>query len=210
MTARTFALIPAAGKSRRMGRPKLALPLGNRTVLERVLDALRQAGLEHILVVLPPDGGELTTMAVTAGADVLRLEEGTPDMQATVLAGLEWLEKRFEPLPTDGWLLLPADHPSLDSAVIAELLQSRIAHPEASIFIPTHTGKRGHPALIAWQHVAELRAWPPGQGLNRFLRRHAAATWECPVASPHVLVDLDTPADYELLRQHFSGPHFMA
>ena len=38
-----FALIPAAGKSTRMGRPKLALPLGEKTVLEHVIAALRQA-----------------------------------------------------------------------------------------------------------------------------------------------------------------------
>ncbi len=40
-----FALIPAAGKSARMGRPKLTLPLGGRTVLEHVVTALRRGGV---------------------------------------------------------------------------------------------------------------------------------------------------------------------
>ena len=40
---RTFGLIPAAGKSRRMGRPKLMLPLGDSTVLEQVFAAVRKA-----------------------------------------------------------------------------------------------------------------------------------------------------------------------
>ena len=47
-----YALIPAAGKSRRMGRPKVSLPLGGRVVLEHVIVALKQAGIEDILVVL--------------------------------------------------------------------------------------------------------------------------------------------------------------
>ena len=35
-----FAVVPACGHSTRMGRPKLALPLGDRTVIERVVAAL--------------------------------------------------------------------------------------------------------------------------------------------------------------------------
>ena len=60
---RTFALLPAAGKSARMGRPKLELPLGGRTVLERVLDTLHAAQIADVLVVLGPHGGKLAAMA---------------------------------------------------------------------------------------------------------------------------------------------------
>ena len=38
---RTFGLIPAAGKSRRMGQPKLLLQLGTTSVLELVVSAVR-------------------------------------------------------------------------------------------------------------------------------------------------------------------------
>ena len=62
------ALIPAAGHSRRMGRPKLALPLGDRTVLEHVLTALRDGGVERILVVLGPHVADLGPIAARAGA----------------------------------------------------------------------------------------------------------------------------------------------
>ena len=37
------AYILAGGKSTRMGRSKLTLPLGNKTVLERVVEALKKA-----------------------------------------------------------------------------------------------------------------------------------------------------------------------
>ena len=52
MAGRVFALIPAAGKSARMGRPKLSLPLGDHTVLECVIATLREAGISDILVVV--------------------------------------------------------------------------------------------------------------------------------------------------------------
>ena len=37
-----YALIPAAGKSRRMGRPKLSLRLGDRSVLDSYLNSVRE------------------------------------------------------------------------------------------------------------------------------------------------------------------------
>src|SRR5262249_42597993 len=52
-------LIPAAGHSRRMGRPKLALPLLGRPLLAHVVTALREGGADPVLVVLGPHVAEL-------------------------------------------------------------------------------------------------------------------------------------------------------
>src|SRR5205823_6444508 len=115
------AVIPAAGQSTRMGRPKLALPLGGRSVLERVIDALRDAGLD-VLVVLGPHVADLAAAAQTAGASVLALRETTPHMRATVEAGLDHLHTRFYPPPVEPWLLSPADHPALDADLMRRLM----------------------------------------------------------------------------------------
>ncbi len=196
---RIFGLIPAAGKSQRMGRPKLALPLGDRTILERVVAVLGSAGIADVLVVLGPHVASLAKLAAKAGAQVLQLAQETPDMRATIEQGLQWLEEHLRPTAADAFLLLPADHPTLEAAVIETLVQARDQHPQASILVPTYEGKRGHPALIGWDHVASLRAWPADQGLNTYLRQQETVTCEIPVPWPAVLVDLDTPADYERL-----------
>jgi len=196
---RTFGLIPAAGKSVRMGRPKLALSLGGRTVLERVLAAVRAGGVDETLVVIGPHVAELEPLARREGAHVLALAEETADMRATVERGLKWLEERFAPAADDRWLLLPADHPALDAAVVRRLLAAR-ANSERSIVLPTFEGKRGHPALIDWLHVAALGALPPGEGLNVYFRQQKEQSLEVPVASGDVLLDLDTPEDYARLQ----------
>jgi len=91
--------------------------------------------------------------------------------------------------------------------VISQLLAARAAHPDRSIVVPTHHGRRGHPALIAWQHVAGIRAFPAGLGLSAYLRSQYQQTLQVPVETPHVLADLDTPADYErLLGTHQRTP----
>jgi len=195
-----FAVIPAAGKSVRMGRPKLLLPLGGRSVLEYTVGALREGGVSEVLVIVSPALPELARLAEQVGAKVLQLDADTADMRTTVQRGLDWLEQRYSPASEDGWFLAPADHPALEADVIQVLLQTRAAHPERSIFIPTFDGKRGHPTLLTWGHVAGIRNWPAGEGLNTYLRAHADDTELCPVGSPGILLDMDTPADYERLR----------
>lgn len=195
-----FAVLPAAGKSTRMGRPKLALPLGERTILEHVLAALRAAEVEHLVVVLGPHVRELETLIRHAGAQVCLLAEETVDMRATVEQGLRWLEERFQPRPEDFWLLIPADHPTLTPSTIRELDKARQSNPARSLFVPTYHGRRGHPLMLAWQHIHGIRAHAPGEGLNAYVRRHSADMLEVPATSETILWDLDTPEDYEQLR----------
>jgi molybdenum cofactor cytidylyltransferase len=202
---RTFGLVPAAGKSRRMGRPKLSLPLGNRTVVEHVVQAVTNADVCCVLVVTGPDESALSTLAEKAGAAVLRLTEDTAEMRDTIERGLEWLEDRYQPAPEDGWLLLPADHPCIDSEVVRQVIKSKEAAPEKSIVVPSFEGTRGHPTWIAWRHVAGIRALERGLGLNAYLRRYQQETLELPVAAESVLWDLDTPEDYERLVARIGG-----
>jgi molybdenum cofactor cytidylyltransferase len=202
---KTFAVIPGGGQSRRMGRPKLTLPLAGRPILDHVIGACRAAGIDAILVVIGPHVPQLVDIAQNAGGHPLLLREPTTDMRATVEVGLQWIEDNYRPSPDDDWLLIPADHPTLDPGVVRQLLQARASYPEQSIFIPTWQGKRGHPPLIGWQHVAGMRALPAGQGLHIYLRQQPAATREVPVDSPDVLVDLDTPDDYQQLLERWQG-----
>jgi molybdenum cofactor cytidylyltransferase len=190
------AILPAGGRSRRMGRPKLLLPWRGHTVLEQVILTLQAGGVERTLAVVTPELPELATLARQRGADALVLPEPTPDMRATVEAGLAWAEHHWQPAPDDAWFLVPADHPALEPAVIRALLRARQGDPAAGGFVPTWEGQRGHPALIAWAEVAALRALPAGVGLNAHFRAHPERLRKVPVATAAVLADLDTPEDY--------------
>ena len=49
-----FAVVPAAGESRRMGRAKLLLPVGEKTVIARLLDVLDREDVSACVVVIRP------------------------------------------------------------------------------------------------------------------------------------------------------------
>ena len=48
------AVVPAAGRSARMGRAKLLLPIDGTTIIARVVTALRRGGADRVIVVAPP------------------------------------------------------------------------------------------------------------------------------------------------------------
>jgi molybdenum cofactor cytidylyltransferase len=183
-----------------MGRPKLLLSLGGKTVLEHVVSAVLDGGVENVLIVVAPGADPLAELASSTGAEVLRLDDDTPDMRATCVRGLAWMQERWRPEPSDGWLLLPADHPTTSSAVVAALLAAARTS-DRSIVIPVHQGRRGHPAWLSWAHVNAIAALSADQGLNTFIRSHAGDTLEFFWESEEILRDLDTPADYERLRR---------
>jgi molybdenum cofactor cytidylyltransferase len=196
-----FAVIPAAGKSSRMGCAKLALPLGDGTVLGTVIHALRLGRVDHILVVIGPHVPELVPLARAAQIEICELAHETSDMRATVEAGLGWLEARHQPKPGDCWLLAPGDHPALEPGVVRRLIEASSANSPFSIWIPTYQCKRGHPTLVRWTHVLGIRKLATDQGLNAYFREHAHETLEVPVESAAILENLDTPEDYERLRK---------
>jgi molybdenum cofactor cytidylyltransferase len=200
---RTFGLIPAAGKSERMGRPKLLLPIGGRPVLAHVLAAVRAGGVDDVLVVVGPGDVALAQAAHDAAGHVLMLAEATPDMRVTCVRGLDEIAAHWAPTPDDGWLLLPADHPTTRPAVVAALLEAA-SRWDASILAPTHGGRRGHPVWLRWEHVEAIRALPPGAGLNTLIRARAAWTRELAWPDAEILRDLDTPEDYRRLLEELA------
>ena len=196
--SRLFAILPAAGNSRRMGEPKLLLPLGKSTVIEQVVTVLRTGGLDRVVVVIRPGDEPLRRAAAAAGAHVVEPPEPPAEMRQSVQFGLDDLRMNRAPELRDGWLLMPADHPLLDVHVLETLLD-RWNESDCPILIPTYHGRRGHPVLFRWELAAEVSQIPEGQGLNRLVKQRAAEVVELEVDDDAVLLDLDTPDDYARL-----------
>jgi molybdenum cofactor cytidylyltransferase len=199
-----FALIPAAGRSRRMGAPKLLLDAGGQTVIARLLSSLVRAGLSHPVVVLDPADQVLKAEVERHAGRAVVAAAPPPDMRASVSIGLETIA---EDLAAGGivpdaealWILIPADHPVVLPETVETLLAAGHKHP-GSIIVPTYDGRRGHPTVFTWRHASEVNCIPAGEGFNWILKRHAADVVEIAVSNPGVLFDLDTPEDYERLR----------
>ncbi len=182
-----------------MGRPKLLLPLGDSTVIARLVQALVSAGVDAVIVVVRPGDDSLRQAAEQAGAEVILPAADPADMRQSVQFALDHLAQRYQPHDDDSWMLVPADHPLLDTDVVRELMREWNTCAE-QVLIPTFEGKRGHPTFFRWPLARLVPELPPAQGLNELVRRHNSELRELAVDSDCILLDLDTLEDYERLQ----------
>ncbi len=179
-----------------MGRDKLLLPWGDRTVIESLLAAWQASDVDEIVVVMRQDQDELLTLC--CNVTVVTPPIAPPEMKDSVHAALDHIRNAFSPCDSDVWLLAPADIPQLDSAVVNQILT---AHDPAfpAIIVPTSDNKRGHPVLFPWASAASVATLAEDEGVNALLERFSVRELECGGADIHN--DLDTPDDYERRRQ---------
>jgi molybdopterin converting factor subunit 1 len=196
-TTRIAAIVPAAGASRRMGRPKLLIELDGRPLIARVVSALAAGGARPVVVVAPPadvpEGPPIADAAARAGAVVVVPEARPAEMRDSVELGLAELERAegSQPLAV---VLAPADSPGLDGPLVARLAKRWRERPEA-IVIPTSGGRRGHPIVLPRGLAQSIVHLPPDAGVNALVARHEEDVVEVDVADEAVIDDLDTPDD---------------
>ena len=187
-----------------MGQPKLLLPLGGKTIIERVLAVLVHPQITARYVVVRKDDLVLQEAVRVAGGTVLLPDVDPSDMRTSVSFALQVIQQQFEPRDDDGWLLVPADHPVLDGGLI-EALVSRWTSHRPAILVPRCSGRRGHPTLFRWSLAREVPQIPADHGLNWLLQEHCDSVEELAVESPAALIDLDTPEDYSRLCQSWDS-----
>lgn len=184
-----------------MGRPKLLLPLGEDTVVGRVVENLRSAGVERIVLVVSPQTDELREWAEHQRLEIALNPQPQRGMLSTVLCGVEHLAAEIDAASIPGPLLItPADIPGIAPQSIRRLLAAYPA-PE-KVIVPTYRGKRGHPLLLAPELISELRHLDPEVGLKQIRERYEVL--EVAVDDRGILGDIDTPADYERFRAEAS------
>ena len=65
------------------------------------------------------------------------------------------------------------------------------------VVLPTHRGRRGHPALVGYGLIQAIAQIPAGEGLRHLWHADPQLVREVPVEDPGVLLDLNTPEDYD-------------
>jgi len=195
---RSFAIVPAAGLSRRMGTSKLLLPWRETTVIEQVLGVWRQSRVTRTIVVIRRGERELESRCAGAKTDVVIPPVDPPEMKISVWHGLRHLQRGYRPEPTDAWLLAPADLPRLTTAAIDAVLNAyRPATGHA--VVPSAAGRHGHPVLLPWSMAADVFALGPGEGVDRLLTGTDVDT--LPMVDRSIFDDLDRPEEYRRARR---------
>jgi molybdenum cofactor cytidylyltransferase len=191
------AIVPAAGRSERMGRAKLLLPIDGEPMIGRVVSALRQGGADRVLVVGPPsdsdEGPSVARLALASGAEVVSPSVRPAEMRHSIEVGLKTLTQTTPPSHV---VLAPGDAAGITPAIVAQVLEVSTRHPE-KIVVPRSQARRGHPLVLPWNVASQIQSLPKGQGVNALVARHQDTLIEVVVDDPRVAEDIDTPDDFQ-------------
>lgn len=194
--SRMGAVVLAAGRSARMGEPKQLLRVGGRTALDLVLESVRAAHVDEVVLVLGFAAEEIRRqVASELLADVKvvvnpRFEEG---MAGSLREGLTVLSA-----DVDGALIVLADQPLVRSATMERIVE-RFRTSGAEMVIPAYKGRRGNPVLLGRAVFAEAMALTGDTGCRAIFAQHANGIVEVDVDDAGILQDMDTLKDYERL-----------
>lgn len=201
---RLFALIPAAGRSRRMGTSKLLLPWQGTTVIEHLIGTLTRPDITAVAIVVRADDQTLQEMVRHTSALAIIPDRDPPQMRDSIEIGLHAIRQRFAPADNESWLLIPADHPLIEPEVLDGLL-TRWSRGDCEALLPTLGQRRGHPTLLRWSLAERIEQLPPDVGVNTLLRSSPSLVTEWPTDRESVLADLDTPEDYAFWQQKLAS-----
>ncbi|HIG31782.1 MAG TPA: nucleotidyltransferase family protein [Verrucomicrobiales bacterium] len=195
---KTSGIILAAGYSTRMGRPKLLLPFGKRTVIENLVHEAVNSCLNEVLVIT----GEFHTIIAEKvkpfGVTLIRNPHPAKGMLSSVRCGLESLDDRVKAIA-----VIPADQPRISREVINQL-HHEFHHTSFRITLPVFNGKRGHPLFFSSEFKQRILTQYDETGLRGLLMDFPNEVLEHPVDDRGVLEDMNTPEDYQKLLKSIS------
>lgn len=191
--ADVVALLLAAGESRRMGQLKALLPWQGVSLLLYQVTALKDAGVDRVVVVLGHQAEQLRP--IVEGQEGVSLAFNPDYLQGkttSIKAGL----KALEASDLAALVVLNVDQPRHPETIQSLLQQHQAGH--ALITIPTYQGKGGHPIVLAPVLLDELRLInEETQGIKAVAQHYKAHTQRVEMESPEVLWDLNTPEQYQ-------------
>jgi molybdenum cofactor cytidylyltransferase len=188
-------VILAAGASSRMGRDKALLPWRGATFLETAMRAL--ADTELTIVVAGANADALTPLVNAAGAYLVQNPRPELGQFSSLRIGLREVLNRGR----DAAIITLVDRPGPDRKTVARLQQEFLnSPPDIWAVVPQFDGRHGHP-FVAGREMMEVFLRAPADTTAREVEHaHQAHIRYLDVDDPLVVCNVDTPEDYQRIR----------
>ena len=185
-------VVPCAGASSRMGKPKALLTIHGTTFVQAVVDALSAGGCEPVLSIVPDDPVIAEAARVTGARVLTNPHPGEGPITSMRLALAELQDS------VEGVIYLAVDYPCVRAETVATLLNTARS-TDAPLVIPTYEGSRGHPSFFRQSLFHELMDPTLDGGARTVVHRHLDDAELVAVHDPGIRLDIDTPAQYEAM-----------
>ena len=188
------AVLLAAGESRRMGKLKQLLPLGESSFVEHCADRLIASRVDEVIVVTGHREREIRRALANRSVTFAHNATYQSGMTSSIQCGLRAANPNAEAI-----IIALVDQPRIRSETINQLVDAFQTVPSPAIVIPSYQGRNGHPILLNAVVKDEVLALRHDESLRQVVAGHASQVDHVEVSDSAVVEDFDLPQDYERL-----------
>jgi molybdenum cofactor cytidylyltransferase len=182
-----YAVVLAAGPSRRFGSVKQLVRVAGRPLLHTAVTRASEVTGNALLVVLGSSAVELAPLLKHSPGSVIVNHEWREGLASSIRAAIARL-----PPPCTGVMLVLADQAAVTADDLKRLAGTWRKQPH-SIAAALYSGTIGAPAIFPRTTFRELTELRGDAGARALLRRNADRVVRVPM--PSAAIDLDTPED---------------
>jgi len=185
------AVILGAGRSSRMGEPKLLLPWGKGTILEHLIEQWLSLGASQVAVVVADNPAVADVVRRDGRAACITNPDPDRGMFSSVRCAAAWRD--WKP-GIAHWAISLGDQPHLRRTTLSELIEAVQTDPQG-VWQPSYRARRRHPVVLPESAFQALRQ-TGATDLKNFLESPSIARRTVGVDDPGLEIDIDTPEDY--------------
>jgi molybdenum cofactor cytidylyltransferase len=185
-----WALVLAAGESKRMKVPKMLLPFGRETMIEKVIGNIAGSKVDRTLLVLGSYKEEIQSVADKYPVLTCYNINYKDGMFSSVKCGFGNLTEKVKAV-----MIFPGDQPFIEAGIINRVIDA-YKKSGKGIVIPVYKKKRGHPLLIDCKYRNMVINANPDEGLRWLAYEYPEDVFEVRTNSPDILRDFNTKEDY--------------
>ena len=185
-----WAIVLAAGESKRMGFPKMLLTFNGKTMIETVIANITGSRVDHIMVVLGAWRNEIADRIGNLNVKHCYNDNYKTGMLSSVKCGFKNLPSGYKAA-----LVFQGDQPLITGSVIDSVIEAYLSSGKGLV-IPVFEGKRGHPLLIDTKYVDVINNINPDEGLHLLSVKFSNDVLEVETSESGILRDFDTFDEY--------------
>lgn len=195
-------IILAAGESKRMGKVKLTLPLGDKQLIEWVLQAVKLAPLDKYFLVVRPEDKEMIKIGESWGAEIVLNPEYRSGMSSSIRKALYQISSEV----VEGIFILLGDQPLINPSIIFKMLKA-FTPGKREIVVPFYKDKPGNPVLFDNYWKEELMKLSGDVGGRVLIKAHPERIKRVKIPDESIFLDIDREEDYEKIKGIFNSLH---
>jgi len=197
-----YGIILAAGEGKRMGKVKLTLPLGNKQLIEWVLQAVKLAPLDKYFLVVRPEDKEIIDIGKNWGAEIVLNPEYKSGMGSSIRKALHQISSE----ELEGFFVILGDQPLINPSILYKMLLS-FTPGKKEIVVPFYKDKQGNPVLFDGYWKDELMKLSGDVGGRVLIKDHPEKIKRFKISGESILLDIDREEDYEKIKSIFDSLH---